>query len=215
MLNIDQLKFDENGLIVAVIQDYYTKEVLSVVYMNKESLLISMEEQKTCFYSRSRKCLWRKGETSGNYQHIVTIKTDCDKDALTIEVIKDGVACHLGTESCFSDSLFVSEGAKDFSLHQLFLMLKERKQQPKQGSYTSYLFDKGLDKILKKVGEECTEVIIAAKGGDKQETIYEIGDLAYHIFVLMLQCGISEQEVLDELASRHIIDAKIKQETMK
>lgn len=183
--------------------------------MNKESLLISMQEEKTCFYSRSRKCLWRKGETSGNYQHIVTIKADCDRDALTIEVIKDGVACHLGTESCFSDYLFLSEKVKDFSLHQLFEMLKGRKETPKQGSYTSYLFDKGLDKVLKKVGEECTEVIIAAKGGNKEETIYEIGDLTYHIFVLMLLNGISEKDVLNELASRHIIDAKIKQETMK
>lgn len=215
MINIAELKFDDNGLIVAVIQDYYTKEVLTVAYMNKESLTISMEEQKTCFYSRSRKQLWRKGETSGNYQHIVTIKADCDRDALTIEVIKDGVACHLGTESCFADYLFQSEDVKDFSLHQLFEMLKGRKDSPKQGSYTSYLFDKGLDKILKKVGEECTEVIIAAKGGNKEETIYEISDLAYHIFVLMIANGISEKEVLTELASRHLIDTKVKQETMK
>lgn len=215
MINIADLKFDDNGLIVAVIQDYYTKEVLTVAYMNKESLAISMQEKKTCFYSRSRNQLWRKGETSGNYQHIVTIKSDCDRDALTIEVIKDGVACHLGTESCFADYLFISEEVKDFSLHQLFEMLKGRKDSPKQGSYTSYLFDKGLDKILKKVGEECTEVIIAGKGGNKQETIYEISDLTYHIFVLMIESGISEKEVLTELASRHLIDVKVKQETMK
>lgn len=215
MLNINQLKFDEKGLITAVVQDYYTKEVLTVAYMNKESLAISMQEKKTCFYSRSRNELWRKGETSGNYQHIVTIKADCDRDALVVEVIKDGPACHLGTESCFSDFLYANEDIKDFSLHGLFDMLKGRKEEPKIGSYTSYLFEKGLDKILKKVGEECTEVIIGAKGGSKEETIFEISDLTYHVFVLMLQMGISEKDVLDELAKRHIIDNKVKQETMK
>lgn len=215
MLNINQLKFDEKGLITAVVQDYYTKEVLTVAYMNKESLEISMQEKKTCFFSRSRNELWRKGETSGNYQHIVTIKADCDRDALVVEVIKDGPACHLGTESCFSDFLYANEDIKDFSLHSLFEMLKGRKEEPKTGSYTSYLFEKGLDKILKKVGEECTEVIIGAKGGSKEETIFEISDLTYHVFVLMLQMGISEKDVLDELAKRHIIDNKVKQETMK
>lgn len=215
MLNINQLKFDEKGLITAVVQDYYTKEVLTVAYMNKESLEISMQEKKTCFFSRSRNELWRKGETSGNYQHIVTIKADCDRDALVVEVIKDGPACHLGTESCFSDFLYANEDIKDFSLHGLFEMLKGRKEEPKTGSYTSYLFEKGLDKILKKVGEECTEVIIGAKGGSKEETIFEISDLTYHVFVLMLQMGISEKDVLDELAKRHIIDNKVKQETMK
>lgn len=215
MLNINQLKFDEKGLITAVVQDYYTKEVLTVAYMNKESLEISMQEKKTCFFSRSRNELWRKGETSGNYQHIVTIKADCDRDALIVEVIKDGPACHLGTESCFSDFLYANEDIKDFSLHVLFEMLKGRKEEPKTGSYTSYLFEKGLDKILKKVGEECTEVIIGAKGGSKEETIFEISDLTYHVFVLMLQMGISEKDVLDELAKRHIIDNKVKQETMK
>ena len=215
MLNINQLKFDEKGLITAVVQDYYTKEVLTVAYMNKESLEISMKEKKTCFFSRSRNELWRKGETSGNYQHIVTIKADCDRDALVVEVIKDGPACHLGTESCFSDFLYANEDIKDFSLHSLFEMLKGRKEEPKTGSYTSYLFEKGLDKILKKVGEECTEVIIGAKGGSKEETIFEISDLTYHVFVLMLQMGISEKDVLDELAKRHIIDNKVKQETMK
>lgn len=215
MLNINQLKFDEKGLITAVVQDYYTKEVLTVAYMNKESLEISMQEKKTCFFSRSRNELWRKGETSGNYQHIVTIKADCDRDALVVEVIKDGPACHLGTESCFSDFLYANEDIKDFSLHGLFEMLKGRKEEPKTGSYTSYLFEKGLDKILKKVGEECTEVIIGAKGGSKEETIFEISDLTYHVFVLMLQMGISEKDVLDELAKRHIIDNKVKQETLK
>lgn len=215
MIKIDELVFDDNGLIVAVVQDYYTKEVLTVAYMNKESLAISIKEQKTCFYSRSRKVLWRKGETSGNYQHIVSIKSDCDNDALVVEVIKDGPACHKGAESCFADYVFTNSAIKDFSLHQLFTMLKGRKDNPKEGSYTSYLFDKGLDKILKKVGEESTEVIIAGKGGNKGETIFEIGDLVYHLFVLMLQLGISEKEVLDELAARHIIDKKEKQETMK
>ncbi len=215
MLKIDDIKFDEKGLITAVVQDYYTKEVLTVAYMNKESLAISIKEKKTCFFSRSRNKLWRKGETSGNFQHIVNIKADCDRDALVLEVIKDGPACHLGNESCFYDVLFADEDKKDFSLHSLFEMLKGRKESPKTGSYTSYLFEKGLDKILKKVGEECTEVIIGAKGGSKEETVFEISDLAYHIFVLMLEMGIAEKDVLDELAKRHIVDNKVKQETMK
>ncbi len=215
MLKIEDLKFDEKGLITAVVQDYYTKEVLTVAYMNRESLEISIEEKKTCFYSRSRQELWRKGETSGNFQHIVTIKADCDRDAVNIEVIKDGPACHMGTESCFNDTLYADEDKKDFSLHSLFEMLKGRKETPKVGSYTSYLFDKGVDKILKKVGEECTEVIIGAKGGNKEETIFEISDLTYHIFVLMLEMGITESDILDELGKRHVVDTKIKQETMK
>lgn len=209
------LKFDEKGLIPAVVQDYYTKEVLTVAYMNEESLAVSIAERKTCFFSRSRQELWRKGETSGNYQHIVSIKCDCDCDALVIEVVKDGPACHKGDESCFNDYLFLSDEIKDFSLSKLYKLISSRKTEKKEGSYTTYLFEKGLDKILKKVGEECTEVIIAGKGEDKEETVFEIGDLAYHLMVLMVHMGIDLKDVISELAKRHVVDHKVKQEKMK
>ncbi len=214
MLNINDLKFDENGLIPAIVVDAKTKDVLTLAYMNKESLAISIAEKKTCFWSRSRQELWRKGETSGNYQHIVSITADCDKDALTVMVEKDGPACHLGTESCFTNEVFVSDELHAFSLDGLMELLQGRKKDKPEGSYTTYLFEKGIDKILKKVGEECTEVIIAGKADDKAETIYEIADLTYHVMVLMTEMGISLEEVRDELASRHIIDHKVKQEKM-
>ena len=209
------LKFDQNGLIPAIVQDYYTKEVLTLAYMNEESLAISIAEQRTCFWSRSRKCLWRKGETSGNVQKIVSITADCDEDALVVEVVKSGPACHTGAESCFFNPVFLSEEIKPFSYKGLYELIAGRKLQPKEGSYTTYLFDKGLDKILKKVGEECTEVIIAGKAEDKAETVYEIADLCYHVMVLMVQNGISLQEVTAELAKRHVIDHKVKQEYMQ
>lgn len=215
MTKIEDLKFDANGLIPAVVQDYYTKAVLTVAYMNQESLKISMEEGKTCFWSRSRQELWRKGETSGNYQHIVTIKSDCDNDALVVEVVKDGPACHLGTDSCFENYLYISPEIKEFSLDSLYKLIKGRKTDKKEGSYTTYLFEKGIDKILKKVGEECTEVVIAGKGADKEETIFEIADLTYHVMVLMVEMGISLNEIKDELAKRHVIDHKVKQERMQ
>lgn len=215
MLSVEDIKYGSDGLVPAIVQDYYTKEVLTLAYMNRESLEISIREGKTCFYSRSRAELWRKGATSGNYQNIVTIKPDCDRDALVIEVVKDGPACHLGNESCFVDSLYESGEYKDFSYPKLFEMINGRKTSPKEGSYTTYLFQKGRDKILKKVGEESAEVIIAAKGGDKPETVYEIADLAYHVMVLMSEMGISESDIFSELASRHVIDSKIKQEKMK
>ena len=214
MINIDELKFDERGLIPAVVVDAYSKKVLTVAYINKESLKISMEKELTCFYSRSRKELWLKGETSGNYQHIVSITTDCDRDALTVVVEKDGPACHLGTDSCFEYPVFVSETRSEFSMEGLYELLEERKRDLPEGSYTSYLFEKGLDKILKKIGEESTEVIIAGKAEDKRETVYEIADLAYHVMVLMVEAGISVEDVKKELASRHIIDHKVKQEKM-
>lgn len=214
MINIDELKFDERGLIPAVVVDAYSKKVLTVAYMNKESLKISMEKELTCFYSRSRKELWLKGETSGNYQHIVSITADCDRDALTVVVEKDGPACHLGTDSCFEYPVFVSETRSEFSMEGLYELLEERKRDLPEGSYTSYLFEKGLDKILKKIGEESTEVIIAGKAEDKRETVYEIADLAYHVMVLMVEAGISVEDVKKELASRHIIDHKVKQEKM-
>ncbi|MBQ3577412.1 MAG: bifunctional phosphoribosyl-AMP cyclohydrolase/phosphoribosyl-ATP diphosphatase HisIE, partial [Firmicutes bacterium] len=209
-----ELKFDEKGLIPAVVVDAVSKKVLTVAYMNRESLAISMEKGLTCFWSRSRQELWLKGETSGNYQHIVSITADCDKDALLVMVEKDGPACHLGTDSCFSNPLWYSDSLSEFSLQGLYDLLQGRKEERPEGSYTSYLFDKGIDKILKKVGEECTEVIIASKADDKKETVYEVADLAYHVMVMMVQMGISVEDVQRELASRHVIDHKVKQEKM-
>ena len=211
---IDELKFDEKGLIPAVVVDAVTKKVLTVAYMNRESLEISMKEGTTCFWSRSRKELWRKGDTSGNKQHIVSITADCDKDALTVSVYKDGPACHLGTDSCFNNTVFESDEREEFSLEALMKVIEGRKIEKKEGSYTTYLFEKGIDKILKKVGEECTEVIIAGKANDKAETIYEISDLVYHVMVLMIEMGISIDDIKNELASRHVIDKKVKQEKM-
>jgi len=214
MIDISELKFDEKGLIPAIVVDAVSKRVLTLAYMNEESLRISMEKGLTCFWSRSRQELWLKGETSGNYQHIVSITADCDKDALVVVVEPDGPACHLGTFSCFDNPLWQSETLHEFSLEGLMGLLQGRKEEKPEGSYTTYLFEKGLDKILKKVGEETAEVIIAAKAEDKKETIYEIADLAYHVMVLMTEAGISLEEIHRELASRHIIDHKVKQEKM-
>ncbi len=212
---ISKLKFDEKGLIPAVVQDFYTGEVLTVAYMNAESLKITLDEKMTCFYSRSRQELWRKGETSGNRQHIVSVKADCDFDALTVKVIKDGPACHTGHESCFFNLIYKDESKTDFSADVLYDLIKGRKTEMKEGSYTTYLFEKGLDKILKKVGEECTEVIIGAAKKSKEETIFEISDLAYHVLVLMVEAGITPDDIRKELDSRHVVDHKVKQETMK
>ena len=214
MLKIEDLKFDEKGLIPAVVVDTYSKKVLTVAYINKERLQISMDEGRTCFWSRSRQELWRKGDTSGNVQHIVSIVADCDRDALTVEVVKEGPACHLGTESCFNDVVYLNPAYNQFSMDNLFEMLEGRKANMPEGSYTTYLFEKGIDKILKKIGEECTEVIIASKAEDKAETIYEIADLAYHVMVMMVEQGITLEDVRKELASRHVIDHKVKQEKM-
>lgn len=214
MINIDTLKFDENGLIPAVVVDSLSKKVLTLAYMNRESLEISMEKGLTCFYSRSRKELWLKGETSGNYQHIVSITADCDSDALVVEVEKDGPACHTGSDSCFTKPVWKSDTLNEFSMDSLYQLLLGRKEELPEGSYTTYLFQKGIDKILKKVGEESTEVIIAGKDGDKKETIYEAADLAYHVMVMMVEMGISVDDIRRELASRHVIDHKVKQEKM-
>ncbi len=214
MINMDELKFDANGLIPAIVVDAVSKRVLTLAYMNRESLAVSMEKELTCFWSRSRGELWLKGETSGNYQHIVSITADCDKDALVVMVEPDGPACHTGTTSCFTNEVFQSDERQEFSYEGLFQLIRGRKTEKKEGSYTTYLFDKGLDKILKKVGEESTEVIIAAKAEDKKETIYEIADLAYHVMVLMIEAGISLEDIHKELASRHVIDKKVKQEKM-
>lgn len=213
-MKIDELKFDEKGLIPAIVVDAVSKQVLTLAYMSRESLEISLEKELTCFWSRSRQELWLKGETSGNYQHIVSVTADCDRDALVVMVEPEGPACHLGTDSCFSYPLFQSDSRQEFSYGGLMSLIEGRKTQKKEGSYTTYLFEKGLDKILKKVGEESTEVIIAAKAEDKKETIYEIADLAYHVMVLMVEMGISLEDIHAELSSRHVIDKKVKQEKM-
>ena len=212
--SVDELKFDKDGLIPAIVVDSVTKKVLTLAYMNKESLGISIEKELTCFFSRSRQKLWLKGETSGNFQHIVSITADCDRDALTVVVEKEGPACHTGADSCFNELLFSSEERSEFSVQGLYDMLVGRNETRPEGSYTTYLFEKGRDKILKKVGEECTEVIIAGKAEDKRETVYEIADLAYHVMVLMVDMGITVEDIHRELASRHIIDHKVKQEKM-
>ncbi len=218
MVSVEELKFDEKGLIPAIVVDAVTKRVLTLAYMNEESLKISMEKGLTCFWSRSRQELWLKGETSGNYQHIVSITADCDRDALVVMVEPEGPACHLGTDSCFEYPVWESDDLKEFSYEGLMGLIEGRKTEPKEGSYTTYLFEKGLDKILKKVGEESTEVIIAAKSaeksGDNRETVYEIADLAYHVMVLMTEAGITLEDIHSELASRHVIDRKVKQEKM-
>lgn len=223
MVKIEDIKFDDKGLVPAIVVDADTNQVLTLAYMNEESLRISLEKKLTCFWSRSRQELWLKGETSGNYQHIVSITADCDRDALVVKVKPDGPACHLGTWSCFdypvleAEELAADEASSidnAFSYEGLMELIRGRKTEGKEGSYTTYLFEKGLDKILKKVGEESTEVIIAAKAEDKKETIYEIADLAYHVMVLMVEAGISLEDITEELASRHVIDHKVKQEKM-
>ena len=210
-----ELKFDEKDLIPAIVQDHYTKEVLTLAYMNAESLAITIDEGYTCFWSRSRSELWRKGETSGNRQRVVSITADCDKDALVVEVVKSGPACHTGAESCFFNPVYLSDELKQFSYEGLYDLIAGRKTDPKEGSYTTYLFEKGMDKILKKVGEECTEVIIGGSKGDKEETVYEIADLCYHVMVLMVQMGITVEDITRELEKRHVVDHKVKQERMQ
>ena len=210
-----ELKFDANGLIPAIVQDHYTKQVLTLAYMNAETLALTIAEGRTVFWSRSRQEIWRKGETSGNVQRVVSITADCDADALVVEVVKDGPACHTGAESCFFNQVYVSPELKQFSWEGLYELIKGRKTQPKEGSYTTYLFEKGIEKILKKVGEETTEVIIGAMKNSKEETVYEIADEAYHIMVLMVEMGISIEDITRELEIRHVIDHKVKQETMQ
>lgn len=210
-----QLKFDADGLIPAIVQDHYTKQVLTLAYMNAESLALTIAEGRTVFWSRSRRQLWRKGETSGNVQRVVSITADCDADALVVEVVKDGPACHTGAESCFFAPVYLSPELKQFSWEGLYALIQGRRDTPQPGSYTSYLFEKGKEKILKKVGEECTEVILAAQKEDQAETVYEIADLAYHVLVLMVNAGITVQQITQELEKRHIIDHKVKQERMQ
>ncbi len=215
MLNIDDIKYNADGLVPAIVQDEASKEVLMMAYMSRESLEITLKEKRTCFYSRSRKELWRKGETSGNVQHLVSITADCDNDTLLLMVRKDGPACHTGNDSCFFNTMFDSSENKEIGLQRLYDLLLERKEKPKEGSYTNYLFDKGEEKILKKIGEETTEIVVAAMKGSKEETVFEIADLCYHVLVLMAAGNIVPNDILEELTKRHIIDNKVKQETMK
>ncbi len=214
-MDLSKIKFDAQGLIPCVVQDFYTRDVLTVAYMNEESLAITLEEGHTCFFSRSRQELWRKGETSGNTQRVVRLYADCDNDALVAEVIKKGPACHTGAESCFYNLLMEDESVQRFALQSLYNLLVQRNEERPEGSYTTYLFAKGKEKILKKVGEECTEVVIGAMKNSREETIYEVSDLCYHILVLMVEMGISVEDVYGELASRHVIDHKVKQETLQ
>lgn len=208
-----KLKFDDQGLIPVIVQDAETNEVLTLAYMNQESYELTLKDQLMTFYSRSRKELWRKGETSGNYQHLVSLKLDCDQDALVAKVKKDGPACHTGAESCFNEVLYGED--QKTTIDALYELIKGRKETPQEGSYTSYLFEKGVEKILKKVGEESTEVVIGAMKEDRTETIFEISDLAYHVLVLMVEMGIDLTEVRQELANRHVVDKKVKQEPMQ
>lgn len=215
MLDLDMLKFDEKGLIPVVVQDFYSRNVLTLAYMNRESLEITIREKRTCFYSRSRRALWRKGETSGNVQHVLRITADCDGDALVVEVVKDGPACHTGADSCFFQAIFDEAPSGEFSMDALYDLILGRKMEKKEGSYTSYLFEKGREKILKKIGEESAEVIIGAMKGSREEVVFEVSDLAYHLLVLMAEDGITPEDIRKELASRHVVDSKVKQETMK
>ncbi len=210
-----ELKFDKDGLIPTVVQDVDTGRVLTVAYMNQESLDITLKEKKTCFFSRSRQALWQKGETSGNTQEVIRVTADCDGDALVVEVRPKGPACHTGQETCFHHPLFANGEKAPFSIDSLYQLIQGRKTEAKEGSYTTYLFQKGKEKILKKVGEECTEVIIGAMKDSREETVYEIADLAYHILVLMVEQGIAPEEILRELRGRHVVDHKVKQETPK
>ncbi len=214
-MELNELKFDAHGLIPAVVQDFRTRQVLTLAYMNRESLEITLREKRTCFYSRSRRTLWRKGETSGNVQHVVRISADCDGDALVVEVLPDGPACHTGADTCFFRLLYGDAAEAPFTLDGLYRLLLSRKAERPAGSYTTYLFDKGREKILKKVGEECTEVVIGAMKGSREETVFEVSDLAYHVLVLMAEMGITPEDIRAELASRHVIDHKVKQETMQ
>ena len=214
-MDISELKYDEKGLIPAVVQDFYSKKVLTVAYMNRESLEITLKEKRTCFWSRSRNELWRKGETSGNVQHVVSVTADCDGDALVVQVIKDGPACHTGSDSCFYNELFTDPQFPELALDALYGLLQERDRLRPEKSYTTYLFEKGREKILKKVGEECAEVIIGAMKDSRAETVYEISDLCYHVLVLMVAMGITPEDIRKELASRHVVDHKVKQETMQ
>jgi len=200
---LNEVKFDDKGLVVAVAQDYITNEVLMVAYMNKESLEITLNEKRACYYSRSRQSLWRKGETSGHWQNLKGLYYDCDADAILMKVEQIGNACHTGAYSCFFNKVFEDNVTDQAILNRLYNQIIDRRDNPKEGSYTNYLFDKGLDKILKKVGEETSEVIIGAKNKNKDELVYEMCDLIYHSMVLMVSEGVTMDDLKAELTKRH------------
>ena len=202
MIDTSKLKFNENGLIPAIVTDSRNGKVLMMAYMNKESIERTEQTGLACFWSRSRKELWTKGETSGNFLHVVSVTSDCDCDTLLVSALPDGPACHTGSYSCFTNELWRSGEDNVFSLESLMQLIKGRKEEKKDGSYTSYLFEKGLDKILKKVGEEATEIVIAAKNPEAEECKYEIADLLYHIMVLMAVKGLTWEDITEELANR-------------
>ena len=202
---MDELKFNEKGLIPAIVQDHYSKKVLMMAWMNKESLEISLREKKTCFYSRSRQELWTKGLTSGHFQYVKKLMIDCDNDTLLAQVAQTGAACHTGNRSCFYRTLVEKESPHVNPLkvlEEVYGVIEDRKLHPKEGSYTNYLFEKGIDKILKKVGEECTEIVIAAKNPNPEEIKYEIADFLYHCMVLMAEKGVTWEDITEELAHR-------------
>ena len=200
MIDIDNLKFDEKGLIPAVVIDAVSKKVLTVAYMNKESLEISIKEGKTCFWSRSRQELWRKGETSGNYLHLVSIQSDCDNDTLLIKVNPDGAVCHKGTDTCWGDT---NECNPVEFLSELQDFINKRREEMPENSYTTSLFRKGINKIAQKVGEEAVETVIEAVGGTEEQLVYEGADLLYHLIVLLSAKGLRIETLANELAKRH------------
>lgn len=199
---LEEIKFDDRGLVPAVVQDIESNKVLMLAYMNKESIQKTFEEGIVHYYSRSREKLWKKGETSGNIQKLKGFYYDCDCDSLLILVEQVGVACHTGNYSCFFNEVLKTENEKTNILEGLYSLLENRKENPKEGSYTNYLFKEGLDKILKKVGEETSEVIIGAKNKSKEELVYEISDLVYHLLVLMVNENVSIDDIKNELIGR-------------
>ncbi|MBN6186904.1 bifunctional phosphoribosyl-AMP cyclohydrolase/phosphoribosyl-ATP diphosphatase HisIE [Aneurinibacillus sp. BA2021] len=208
-MDLESITFDENGLVPAIVQDAQSKEVLTLAYMNKESLAKTLETRQTWFWSRSRQELWHKGETSGNTQQVTDILYDCDSDALVVKVIPKGPACHKAVYSCFADSLLAEEGkagaADRFAIFsQLEALIAKREAEMPEGSYTTYLFTEGVDKILKKVGEEASEVIIAAKNRSHDELRYEAADLLFHLLVLLREQKLPLDAVLQELEKRHV-----------
>lgn len=201
-MDISKIKFDEKGLVPVIAQDVNTKKVLMLAYMNKDSIERTLDERVAVYYSRSRGELWKKGESSGNIQKLRAMSYDCDGDTILLIVEQIGVACHTGEYSCFFNEVVKVEGDKGDTLGGLYNLLKERKTNPVEGSYSNYLFEKGIDKILKKVGEESAEVIIASKNKDKEEMIYEISDLVYHTLVLMVEEGVEIEDIKRELEKR-------------
>jgi len=208
MFKINNIRFDEQGLVAAIVQDLQTKDVLMLAYMNEESINQTLETGFATFFSRSRQAIWKKGETSGHLQSVKSISYDCDQDAILLQVEQVGVACHTGTWSCFTEGVSLDQSLKfqpvknESLLIDLYETINERKNNPIEGSYTTYLFNKGIDKILKKIGEESSEVIIAAKNEGTEELIYEISDLVYHAIVLMVEKGVSLAEIKNTLVNR-------------